>query len=108
MTIDPRNFETIVHDPNFSVDVMDEAHANSLTVFKTPKTVAVHELDKENAGGLATLTQGSNKGTNEDQIIALLRRDQDLQALASRDAIERNRLREKQLDLLKDLAQRKS
>ena len=69
------------------------------------KEVSVYDdEDKENFA----LTQGTNAGTNTDQAIAILRREQELALLAAREAMDRNRLREKTLDLLKKMTEKKS
>ena len=100
VTFDPRTLETEVHDDNMSVDIIDSTNPARID----PQNEIDSDEDKENFA----LTQGTNGGTNDDQIVALLRRDQELQLLASKEALERNRLREKVINLMTKMADKKA
>ena len=100
VTFDPRTLETEVHDDNMSVDIIDCTNPARID----PQNEIDSDEDKENFA----LTQGTNGGTNDDQIVALLRRDQELQLLASKEALERNRLREKVINLMTKMADKKA
>ena len=100
MTFDPQTLETEVHDDNMSVDIIDCTNPARID----PQNEIDSDEDKENFA----LTQGTNGGTNDDQIVALLRRDQELQLLASKEALERNRLREKVINLMTKMADKKA
>ena len=83
-----------------SVDIIDCTNPARID----PQNEIDSDEDKENFA----LTQGTNGGTNDDQIVALLRRDQELQLLASKEALERNRLREKVINLMTKMADKKA